>query len=71
MFDTTVVLALAVAVIFYAVSQKQVYDMTNKVLNKEATDELGKPTQKGLIVHAVVAGVLFLVVAKVLPSLMK
>jgi hypothetical protein len=56
--DKEIILGVAVAVLFFVVSQKKVYDMTNKYVSDEL-DELGCPTQKGLLVHAVVAGLLF------------
>ncbi len=51
-------LGFAVAVIFFVISQKNVYEFTNKYIGDEL-DELGCPTQKGLLIHAIVAGVLF------------
>lgn len=53
-------LALAVAVIVFVVSQKKVYELTNRVVG-DLVDELGAPTQKGVVVHALVGGVLFYV----------
>jgi uncharacterized protein (DUF2062 family) len=58
-------LGFAVAVIFFVISQKNVYEFTNKFIGDEL-DELGNPTQKGLLIHAVVAGVLFYVTAYLL-----
>jgi hypothetical protein len=55
-------LGFAVAVIVYVVSQKKVYELTNKLIG-DLVDELGMPTQKGILVHAVVAGVLFYLVS--------
>ena len=51
-------LGLAVAVIVYVVSQKKVYEITNRFIG-DLVDELGMPTQKGIFVHSIVAGILF------------
>jgi hypothetical protein len=56
--DKLLLLGFAVAVIFFVVSQKNVYEFTNKYVGDEL-DELGCPNQKGILVHAIVAGVLF------------
>lgn len=51
--------AVLVAVIFWVLSQKFMYDLTNKVISTE--DASGNPSSKGVLVHAVVAGLLMLV----------
>ena len=57
-----IILSLAVMVIIFVVSQKKVYDMTNKYIGDEV-DEIGCPTQKGILVHAVIGGLLLGLVA--------
>ena len=56
--DKEFILSIIVAIIIYVVSQKKVYDATNKYIGDEV-DELGTPTQKGILVHAVIGGLLF------------
>jgi len=53
--------AVIVAVIFWLVSMKAVYDLTNQYIGG-TEDANGCPNNKGIIIHAVVAGVLFWVI---------
>lgn len=59
--DAELILGFAVAVIVFVISQKKVYDITNRFIG-DMTDELGIPTQKGIFIHAVIAGILFYIV---------
>lgn len=51
--------AVVVAVIFWVLSQRQVYDLTNRVL--PTLDASGAPSNTGILIHAVVAGLLMVV----------
>jgi len=53
-------LAFAVAVIIYVMNQKKVYEITNRFFSN-SIDELEMPTQKGILMHALFAGILFYV----------
>lgn len=62
MENKELILAIVVAIIFYVLSQNSVYDFTSKYIDDQV-DELGKPTQKGILVHSVIGGLLFMMVA--------
>lgn len=53
--------AVVVAVIFWVLSQHKVYDLTNKILPIPTLDASGTPSQYGILIHAIVAGLLMIV----------
>ncbi len=52
--------AVVVAIIFWVLSQRKVYELTNRVL--PTLDEAGAPSNMGVLIHAIVAGLLMIVV---------
>lgn len=59
--------SILAAVLFYILSMPSTYSMVNGLIgNFITTSFAGVPTESGLVVHAVVAGVLFYVANRVL-----
>ena len=56
--DKELIFAGIIILLIYVLSQKKVYDLSNRIL-VDTTDELGRPTQKGLIIHAILGGMIF------------
>lgn len=56
--DKELIFVVVIVVLMYVLSQKKVYELSNKFL-KDTTDELGRPTQKGIILHSLFGGILF------------
>lgn len=58
-------LSFGITIIFYVISQKNVYEFTNRLVGDEL-DELGCPTQKGILFHSLIAGGLFYMMSYIL-----
>jgi hypothetical protein len=58
------ILSIAVAIIIFVINQKKVYDFTSQLsFMQDNVDELGCPTQKGILIHSILGGIIFLGVA--------
>ena len=56
--DKELIFAGIIIILMYVLTQRKVYELSNKIL-KDTTDELGRPTQKGIILHSLFGGILF------------
>jgi hypothetical protein len=56
--DKELIFVIIIVILYYVLSQRKVYELSNNFL-KDTTDELGRPTQKGIILHSLFGGILF------------
>jgi hypothetical protein len=56
--DKDLIFVMIIIILIYVLSQKKVYHLTNRVFS-DSLDELDRPTQKGIILHSLFAGILF------------
>jgi hypothetical protein len=60
--DKELIFALIFVVLIYVLSQRKVFQLTNRIFS-DSVDELDRPTQKGLMLHALIGGILFYAIA--------
>jgi hypothetical protein len=65
--DKDLLFALIIIVLMYVLSQKKVYHLTNRIFS-DSLDELDRPTQKGIILHALFGGLLFYAISYLVKS---